>query len=259
MSTTPSTVIVNADELVAALGETTPHIIEWLRRAYEGLGADLINATWAETQAIEAAGGMLVKDKSRRRTIGGVFFHVLAKKIPPELRAAWPLPKPEPPAPAPFVLDWAQRHVAVAKAAEAPGRARVQITLRGRPRSVTQQGLTVVMVLVSSSEPPGFPRGVPTPPAVETRFEVFIAESQWLKVAPLIAADAEDELLVDGWCGLDPDTGAIAVWAQNVSTRNQKATSKGGGKPATSSQSFEVNRGGQKRTVVVEQVRRRRT
>jgi hypothetical protein len=259
MSTTPSPMINSADELVAFLGETTPHIVDWLRRAYQGLGADLINAVVAQTQAIEAAGGMMVKDKSRRRTLGGVFFHVLARKIPPELRAAWPLPKPEPPAPAPFVLEWAQRHAAVAKAAEAPGTARAQISLRGRPRTVTQQGITVVMVLVASGDPPGFPRGVPAPPPVETRFQVFVAESQWHKVAPLLAADPEDELLVDGWCQADPDTGAIAVWAQNISTRNQKATSKGGGRSASSSQSFEVNRGGQKRTVVVEQVRRRRT
>jgi hypothetical protein len=40
-----------------------------------------------------------VKDKSRRKTIGGVFFQVLGSRIPADLRQAWPLPKPQPPAP----------------------------------------------------------------------------------------------------------------------------------------------------------------
>ena len=121
-----------ADELIAFLGETVPHICDWIQRAYVALGAPLMHEALAKTLEIEAAGGMYVKDKSRRRTIGGVFLHTLGTKIPAELQKTWQLPKPTPPTPpAP------KREVAAQPAGPAAPRPRsVEVEVNGRSKKV---------------------------------------------------------------------------------------------------------------------------
>jgi hypothetical protein len=91
------TTVQNADELIAVLGEAVPHVCDWLRGAFVAMGPELMQAALQTTLEIEATGGLLTKDKSRRRAMAGVFLHVLGRRIPAELRAAWPLPKPDPP------------------------------------------------------------------------------------------------------------------------------------------------------------------
>ena len=45
----------------------------------------------AEALAIEAQGGLMLPDGSRRRTLGGVFFHLLRKGVTPaERRVIFP-------------------------------------------------------------------------------------------------------------------------------------------------------------------------
>ncbi len=94
-----ATTVQNADELIAVLGEEVPHVCDWLRGAYAAMGPELMQSALQTTVEIEANGGMLTKDKSRRRAMAGVFLHVLGQRIPAELRAAWPLPTPQPPKP----------------------------------------------------------------------------------------------------------------------------------------------------------------
>ena len=49
-------------------------------------GVDFMEKMLAETLAIEAEGGMLTNDFSRRRTVGGVFFYIAKRDMPQENR-----------------------------------------------------------------------------------------------------------------------------------------------------------------------------
>ena len=56
------------------LHEEKPIALFHIRRLYNHLGPDIIGEMIAETERIEAEGGMLFQDGSRRRTPGGVFL-----------------------------------------------------------------------------------------------------------------------------------------------------------------------------------------
>ncbi len=70
------------------LGETQPGPIQQIRRIVLRLGPDPAMSLLQETQQIEAQGGMLLPDGSRRRTPGGVFFHLVKDRISAKDRAA---------------------------------------------------------------------------------------------------------------------------------------------------------------------------
>ncbi len=64
-------------EIAAALGETERGPLGQVGRVVARLGADHARAVLARTQEIEAAGGLLLPDGSRRRTPEGTFFHLV--------------------------------------------------------------------------------------------------------------------------------------------------------------------------------------
>ena len=66
-----------AEELADELGETEELPRRQLRRVVQTLGAERARAILAEALAVEARGGLLVPDGSRRRTPGGIFFHLV--------------------------------------------------------------------------------------------------------------------------------------------------------------------------------------
>jgi hypothetical protein len=61
--------------------------VDLVRRVVRVLGETRAQAVLEETLTIEAAGGLLIADQSRRRTPGGVFFHVVKSTTPRKLRA----------------------------------------------------------------------------------------------------------------------------------------------------------------------------
>src|SRR5919199_5469160 len=70
------------------LRETQPGAIQQIRRTVQRLGGDVALAILQETQQIEAQGGRLLPDGSRRRTPGGVFFTLIKERVSPKDRAA---------------------------------------------------------------------------------------------------------------------------------------------------------------------------
>jgi len=64
-------------EIAAQLGETARGPRGQVGRVVGRLGADRARTFLTRTQEIEAAGGLLLSDGSRRRTPGGVFFHLV--------------------------------------------------------------------------------------------------------------------------------------------------------------------------------------
>ncbi len=233
-------------EIAAQLGETDHGPLGQVGRVVGRLGADRARAFLTRTQEIEAAGGLMLPDGSRRRTPGGVFFHLVRaddtlsredrvsifppqfgrngrKKVPGA--AATPV-TPAPPAPAPSSA-WADddyRRVMAALQHETGRATTVKITVIGRPGAAIEQGQTIAVALVSEKAP-DLPKGLPAPPA-GTRYTVFVARKQWAKVAEALAADPEDTAIIEGYAALDPRVEGIAVYATSATTKRTQVAKR---------------------------------
>lgn len=68
-------------EIAAALNETEERSQALIARSVAALGIEAAQALRAETERIEAAGGLLTVDGSRRRTPGGVYMFLLKQQL----------------------------------------------------------------------------------------------------------------------------------------------------------------------------------
>lgn len=90
-----------AQQIAAALGETALGPTKQIDVIVRLLGEETALAILEQATTIEAGGGLLLPDGSRRRTFGGVFFRLAREQATPEQRAAIFLPKPKPKGAAP--------------------------------------------------------------------------------------------------------------------------------------------------------------
>jgi hypothetical protein len=74
------------DKIIDTLGERSDQAREQVGAILEVLGESRTLELLEETLRIEAGGGMTVSDGSRRRTPGGVFFHLARRWLPPRER-----------------------------------------------------------------------------------------------------------------------------------------------------------------------------
>ena len=219
-------------EIAAQLGETTTGAQQKIRHIVGRLGADTARAFLAQALEVEAGGGMLLPDGSRRRTLGGVFFALVraslgeadrAALFPPfERRSKAPGSAPrnthhQPRAPTPS-FAWADRIAAV----QALGESReeihsIKVTLIGRPGTIVEKK-DVVLTAMTSMKAPALPKGLPTPPTTPTTYIVYIARKQWASVAEAMQ-NPEDALIVEGWAVYDAELEGIAVFAMQTTTR----------------------------------------
>jgi hypothetical protein len=83
------------------LDETNPAALKQMELIVRHVGAEAALAFLQETVAVEAQGGMMLPDGSRRRTPGGVYLYLAKGRIPREIRALiWPyIKRPKPPKP----------------------------------------------------------------------------------------------------------------------------------------------------------------
>jgi len=72
---------LTTDELAAQLGETEPIPRKHLKRALRILGPERTQALLDQTMETERNGGLMLSDGSRRRTPGGVFFHLVRTTV----------------------------------------------------------------------------------------------------------------------------------------------------------------------------------
>jgi len=233
-------------EIAAQLGETARGPLGQVGRVVGRLGADRAHAFLTRAQEIEAAGGLMLPDGSRRRTPGGVFFHLV--RTDPALShedrvyifpsqfgrngrtkaggstSATPTPAgATTPAPSAWADD--TYRVVMTTLQQEPGRATtVKITVIGRPGAAVEQGQAVALALVSEKVP-DLPKGLPAPPA-GTRYTVFVARKPWAKVAEALAADPADAAIIEGYAALDPRVEGIAVYATSATTKRLQAAKR---------------------------------
>jgi cold shock CspA family protein len=247
-------------QLAAELHETASPALAQLRRIIRHLGLEAAQRYVAEAQRVEAAGGMLLPDGSRRRTLGGVFFMLVRDSLPDEQREivfppfqVWKAKKAKhkkeasnatqdaepPPAPP---LTWDDRIARIAELRAHSGKATtVKVTIIGRPNQIEERPQVTLLTLTHSGPLPALPKGVPTPdPVPATIYSIYIGKKQWKAVAEALA-NPEDMIIVEGTQVLDAATGTINVFATKTTTKLLQQTAKAGqarasdSPPATSS------------------------
>jgi len=233
-----------AQQIADALGETEKKPITQIAAIIDKAGLDFAQAMLRETEAVEAQGGMMLPDQSRRRTRGGVFFYVARKTMPRELsraifstfanakdkkRKATVAAKPLPP------LDWATRAQVIQPLLEKQGElTTVKVMLIGRPGQIDSSHKDVVITTMSHmARSASLPKGVPQPPETPTLYTVYISSKQWQKVQDTIN-DPDDALIIEGTCAYDAEVGGIAVYVLSISSKTldakkRQAQKAGGG------------------------------
>lgn len=74
------------NDLAKLLDETAQQPRTQIRRLLQICGVRFVELVLLETEAVEADGGLLVKDRSRRRTFGGTFFYLARQKMASRLQ-----------------------------------------------------------------------------------------------------------------------------------------------------------------------------
>jgi hypothetical protein len=235
---------INALKLRIAqeLGETDSRVTSQIWFIIYLKGIDFATEILRETHAIEAAGGMFLERQQRRRTPGGVFFHLVKTRVtsrerylifeakkqqqkPAHKRAARPQePRTEPDRPAVAPLSAEVLPEVIAALTHEYGKAiTVKITVIGRPAQVVERGDVVIFGLLNEKSP-ALPKGLPPPPA-QTKYLVLVAKKQWSKVAGVVK-DAEDVLIIEGFPAYEPRHAGITVYALSVTTKKQQAAKR---------------------------------
>lgn len=189
-----------------------------IERTVEIYGAELAQAVLQETLEIEAKGGMLVPDGSRRRTPGGVFFSLLRQRISrDEWRRIQQLTT-HPPEITAQTMRWAERAGLVAEAAAHPGTVEaVKLTIVGRPRDVKRHDTFVIVVLEDTQPIPALPSGVPVVSELPTLYKIFIPLKRWRTIESALK-NPEDVLVVEGYAYPHDKAQTVLVLAQLATT-----------------------------------------
>ena len=193
---------LTVDTLAEALQEPNRPLLTQVLRT---LGQDRTRAVLTATLQCEAAGGMRTKAGDRRRTPGGVFFQLVKQHATPrERHRLFPRPAPQHgqgQPQTPTILTWDDVQAMTQTLATHPaGEARtMKLTLIGRPGKVETRSQAVVFRL-QGKPPASLPRGLPPVPSTPgMTWNVMVALRQWNRVKDSLAANQEDQLIIEGY------------------------------------------------------------
>ncbi|HMR68233.1 MAG TPA: hypothetical protein PKE64_29840 [Anaerolineae bacterium] len=68
-------------EMAASLGETDPKVLEQLGRIVRLLGPAKARAFLQQALEVESQGGLWLPNRSRQRSLGGVFFFLVRSQV----------------------------------------------------------------------------------------------------------------------------------------------------------------------------------
>ena len=213
-----------ARQVADALGEKSAQPITQIGGLIEKCGWQFVETVLAETEATQAAGGLLTHDRKRRRSKGGVFFYLAKGRMDPKLRSAiFPnFGKGGDGTIAPPGIDWEDR-VAPMKAlrAEAGQISGLTVSLSGRPGQLRIDGSSVMTVIEQREvKAPPYPKGVPHFDTVDgvTRYYIFMSLRHWKRVEKALE-DETDLLVIEGSAVYDAALEGIAILSTRVSTK----------------------------------------
>jgi hypothetical protein len=224
---------VVAEDIARQLGEKARKPKRQIFLIVKRCGVEFAQKLLEDTKEIESNGGMMTQDGKRRRTPGGVFFHLARQRIPPEIRQeifySWRIESQqriereaqfEP-------FDYTERDTVIPGLLEDRGKVQdVKVTMVGRPGKIERrQNLVIFTMQDSVKEETALPRGVPHPDPSPVDYTVYISANQWERVEEAIE-NPQDELMIDGVCRFDAETNMMAVFATYVTTRRLKKKEK---------------------------------
>ena len=207
-----------------ALGETSPKPIAQIGQLIEKCGLPFVEKIMAETEAIEAEGGLLTHDRKRRRSKGGVFFYLAKGQMDAALRAQiFPtFGKGGDGTIAPPGVDWEERIKPMQELRQDAGQiSGLTVTLSGRPGKLHINGSSVMTVLEQRQvKAPPYPKGVPHFDTVDgiTSYYIFMSLRHWKRVKKALE-DESDLLVVEGSAVYDAELEGITVLSTRVSTK----------------------------------------
>jgi hypothetical protein len=229
--------LTTVEKIATTLGEADQTPLAELERLVNVLGEERALTMLDEALKVEAEGGMLTDDGTRRRTLGGVFFKLVKSQTTSKERGKiFGARQSAPPVPP---ITWDESKDISNEALKSPqGEVFVvKITVIGRPGRIIEKN-NVVITSMQNSKMPNLPKGLPKPPADPTVYVIYMAGKQWEKVKDSIAKNSADELIIEGFPMFDKrigQSGAMTIYAQNVTSKllqqarreAQKAVPKG--------------------------------
>lgn len=213
-----------AHEIAQALNETDTVPLAQITNIVDLAGEEFARALLQETLEIEAKGGMLVHDTTRRRTPGGVYFYLAKGKLTPEIRSViFPNLTIKTPG---ATLEWDKRVEAFKPLLESDKKSadirHIVIQITGRPSEWQTLDDTVLFKMIHSHEEGPYPRGVPHPPIGEpTIYTVYVGIKHWEKIKDALE-DPREILIIEGSCYFDKATDSIAVFPTYVTTKEMR-------------------------------------
>jgi outer membrane murein-binding lipoprotein Lpp len=223
-SPSPDQIKGAAAKIGEALGETSPKPVAQIRQLIEKCGLPFVEKIMAETEAIEAEGGLLTHDRKRRRSKGGVFFYLAKGQMDAELRAQiFPnFGKGGDGTIAPPGIDWEERVKPMKALRPDAGQiSGLMVTLSGRPRKLHIDGSSVMTVLEQRQvKAPPYPKGVPHFDTIDgiTSYYVFMSLRHWRRVEKALE-DETDLLVVEGSAVYDAALEGVTILSTRVSTK----------------------------------------
>jgi hypothetical protein len=194
-----------------------------LKRVVKVIGPERATAFLAHALALEADGGMLTEDKSRRRTPGGTFFRLVRQGVDRQERyrmfGSGQTGTPQ----APVVpCTWEDVQAAISELANTAAEATMKLTLIGRPSTVQTKGSTKIFQLTGKA-PASLPKELPPlPKGSPLVWTVIVGLRQWNKVKDSLAQYPDDRLVIDGYPVLQGDQHVLLA-TNCVSIKGQQA------------------------------------
>ncbi|MCA0452576.1 MAG: hypothetical protein LCI00_01210 [Chloroflexi bacterium] len=205
-------------EIANALGETEDIPIEQIRKIIQLFGVEFARKILDETMTVEAQGGLMLMDQSRRRSTGGVYFRLIRDNISleqqfqifptPDWKRKALIPKPV----SVPLLDWTERLAIIERLRVHQGEiVSMKVQLVGRPGSVVKRPDVVVTTMSYVASMPILPHGIPIPPQAPTLYTVYMTPKQWSSVEKPLE-NPEDRLYIEGVCAPDPESNGMAIF-----------------------------------------------
>lgn len=212
-------------EIAAKLGETEKGPRYLIADIITHCGVEFAEDVLKETFEVEANGGLMTNNQTRRRTPGGVFFYLAKGRLDPETRQkvfpdrkkleqARQLTLPS--------FEWEERTSILAKIQKQGVAEDVRVTLVGHPGEIIKRQNLVITKMRHTAPMPSLPKGVPPiPEDHDTEYTVYIGYEQWGKVEKSLTPDKV--LVIEGLSIYDAEAPGISVFATAVKAKRQKA------------------------------------
>ncbi len=209
MTSTEQDTTQTVSYIAQELGETERKPVHTIQQIVERFGVEFSQEILEETRKIEAAGGLMIHEGTRKRTPGGIFFYLVRGRISEEECQEIFY---EPP------FSWDNRLQDLPELKERIGEARVKILLIGRPGKVVEKR-DFAITMIRDSGTPTLPKGLPRPPEKPTSYMVYISKRQWKRVRDTIQRHPDDVMIIEGFARYDPELEGMAVFAMNTMTK----------------------------------------